>query len=218
MTISAVNNNSSTSSSSSSKNSTEMTQFLNILLTQLKTQSPLDPMKPSEFTSQIAQYSSLEQQMNTNTKLDSLMEAIYASSISPISFLGNTVDFESATSISQDGKVKWTYSVDGASSVMVKITDANGSVVYEGPGSTAGGTQEFSWDAPEGSEGKAYKIEVTAKDEAGSAIDTVVAARVRVDAVDSSSGELMLEASGYQFKSSLVSRVATPAKITTAQA
>lgn len=209
-TISAANNTATaTSTSSASNTSTEMNQFLTILLTQLQNQNPLDPTDTTEFTSQIAQYSALEQQMNTNDKLDSLLSAVYASSISPISFLGNTVDFESATSVSQDGKVKWTYSVDGASSVTITVKDENGKVVYEGAGSTDSGTQAFTYTPGEGTEGKKYTISVAASDASGDALDVAVAARARVDAVDSSSGTLMLEASGYQFKSDLVARVAT---------
>lgn len=209
--ISAASNTTATASTSSSTSgaSEEMNQFLTILLTQLQNQNPLDPTDTTEFTSQIAQYSSLEQQMNTNDKLDSLLSAVYASSISAISFLGNTVDFESTTSVSQDGNAKWTYAVDNASSVTLTVKDANGNVVYQGAGNTGGGTQEFTYAAGEGTEGNTYTLSVTATDASGEAMDVAVAARVRVDAVDSSSGTLMLDASGYQFQSDSVSRVAT---------
>lgn len=208
--ITAASNTTTTASTSStSGTSDEMNQFLTILLTQLQNQNPLDPTDTTEFTSQIAQYSALEQQMNTNDKLDSLLSAVYASSISAISFLGNTVDFDSTTSVSQDGNVKWTYAVDDASSVTLTVKDANGNVVYQGAGSTDGGTQAFTYAAGEGTEGKAYTLSVTATDASGETMDVAVAARVRVDAVDSSSGTLMLDASGYQFKSDSVSRVAT---------
>jgi flagellar basal-body rod modification protein FlgD len=47
--------------------------FLNLLVTQLKNQNPLEPMKDTEFISQMAQFSSLEQSQNMNKtiKLDS---------------------------------------------------------------------------------------------------------------------------------------------------
>lgn len=41
--------------------------FLNLLITQLKNQNPLDPMKDTEFVSQLATFSSLDK-MNTLTQ------------------------------------------------------------------------------------------------------------------------------------------------------
>jgi len=46
--------------------------FLNLLVTQLKNQDPLKPSDPTEFTSQLAQYSSLEQLYNINESMKAL--------------------------------------------------------------------------------------------------------------------------------------------------
>ena len=43
--------------------------FLNLLVTQLKNQDPLNPMDDREFIAQMAQFSSLEQMQNLNTTL-----------------------------------------------------------------------------------------------------------------------------------------------------
>jgi flagellar basal-body rod modification protein FlgD len=40
---------------------TEKNFFLKLLITQIKTQNPLEPMKTQEFTTQIAQFTSIEQ-------------------------------------------------------------------------------------------------------------------------------------------------------------
>jgi flagellar basal-body rod modification protein FlgD len=40
--------------------------FLNLLVTQLRNQNPLEPMENTEFISQMAQFSALEQAQNTN--------------------------------------------------------------------------------------------------------------------------------------------------------
>ncbi len=40
--------------------------FLNLLVTQMRNQNPLEPMDNTEFISQMAQFSSLEQSQNTN--------------------------------------------------------------------------------------------------------------------------------------------------------
>ncbi|WP_165190433.1 flagellar hook capping FlgD N-terminal domain-containing protein [Caulobacter soli] len=50
------------------------TDFLKLLMTQLTNQNPLDPTDPTQFTSQLATYSGLEQQINMNTTLTTLSD------------------------------------------------------------------------------------------------------------------------------------------------
>ena len=52
--------------------STDFTMFLNMLTTQLKNQDPLNPMDSAEYSSQLAAFSSVEQQSKTNTLLTEL--------------------------------------------------------------------------------------------------------------------------------------------------
>ena len=64
-------------------------EFLNLLVTQLKNQDPLDPMKNEDFIAQLAQFNSLEQMINLNKSFDSMlaMQSLsYASS-----FIGREV-------------------------------------------------------------------------------------------------------------------------------
>ena len=44
--------------------------FLMLLVTQLKTQNPLEPLKPDEFVAQLAQFNSLEQLMHIRELLE----------------------------------------------------------------------------------------------------------------------------------------------------
>jgi len=48
--------------------------FLQLLITQLKNQDPLDPQDSSAFVSQLASFSSLEQMTNMNTTLETVLE------------------------------------------------------------------------------------------------------------------------------------------------
>jgi flagellar basal-body rod modification protein FlgD len=61
-------------SSSSSTLALGTTDFLQLLMTQLTNQNPLDPTDPTEFTSQLATYSGLEQQINMNTTLSTMSD------------------------------------------------------------------------------------------------------------------------------------------------
>ena len=61
-------------SSSSSTAALGTTDFLKLLMTQLTNQNPLDPQDPTEFTSQLATYSGLEQQINMNQTLTTMSD------------------------------------------------------------------------------------------------------------------------------------------------
>jgi flagellar basal-body rod modification protein FlgD len=61
-------------SSSSGTLALGTTDFLQLLMTQLTNQNPLDPTDPTEFTSQLATYSGLEQQINMNTTLSTMSD------------------------------------------------------------------------------------------------------------------------------------------------
>src|SRR5437763_9800341 len=50
-------------------------QFLQLLVAQLKGQNPLDPKDGTEFVSQLAQFSSLEQLINIRTDLDGMSKS-----------------------------------------------------------------------------------------------------------------------------------------------
>jgi flagellar basal-body rod modification protein FlgD len=50
-------------------------QFLQILVTQLRNQDPMQPMQDKEFIAQMAQFSSLEQMMNMSKEMTSLRQS-----------------------------------------------------------------------------------------------------------------------------------------------
>jgi flagellar basal-body rod modification protein FlgD len=63
-----------TTSSSTGSLALGTTDFLKLLMTQLTNQNPLDPQDPTEFTSQLATYSGLEQQINMNSTLTTMSD------------------------------------------------------------------------------------------------------------------------------------------------
>jgi len=54
-------------------NTLNYNDFLKLMIAQLKNQDPLNPTNSTEYMSQIAQFSSVEQGINTNAKLDQLL-------------------------------------------------------------------------------------------------------------------------------------------------
>lgn len=65
----------STVSSSRATADQQKTQFLQLLVAQLKGQNPLDPKDGTEFVSQLAQFSSLEELINIRTTLEAILTA-----------------------------------------------------------------------------------------------------------------------------------------------
>ncbi len=74
-------------------------QFLTLLTTQLQNQNPLDPLDTNQFTQQLVQFASVEQQLKTNDQLGNLITASKASAAATASgLIGKTVTADGATS------------------------------------------------------------------------------------------------------------------------
>src|SRR5882672_11737048 len=66
--------------------------FLQLLTTQLKNQNPLDPLDTNQFTQQLVQFSSVEQQLKTNDYLSALVAGNTNSvQTAAVNFIGKTV-------------------------------------------------------------------------------------------------------------------------------
>lgn len=84
-----------TSTTTLQANGLGMDDFLKILLTQLTFQDPLKPMDNQEFMAQMAQFTSLEQTQQLNSKLDALLSTQAA--LQSVGLLGRTVDVATET-------------------------------------------------------------------------------------------------------------------------
>ncbi len=83
----------SSSSSSSSSASNAITtaaggamgkdQFVQLLVSEMKNQDPLNPMDGKDLAAQLAQFSSVEQLMNINTKLDNFTKLLTPATPTP---------------------------------------------------------------------------------------------------------------------------------------
>ena len=81
---------------SASKKTLDYDAFLKLLIAQIKFQDPTQPLDPTEQVSQLATFSTVEQSIKTNTKLDSLLTAFALAQADSV--IGRTV-------ISADGEV-----------------------------------------------------------------------------------------------------------------
>ncbi|HET9131797.1 MAG TPA: flagellar hook assembly protein FlgD, partial [Terriglobia bacterium] len=92
----SANQNASANANTTNNSTLDYDDFLQLMVAQLQNQDPLNPTDSTEYMSQIAQFSGVEQGINTNAKLDQLL---VNSSISQAStMVGHTV-------VSADGTV-----------------------------------------------------------------------------------------------------------------
>ncbi len=121
--------------------------FLKILTTQIKEQDPLDPVDASQYTSQLVQYSSVEQQIKTNDQLGSVLSAIQSSaSLNFVSYIGTEIVAAGNTAQLADDRASWTYTAPDDGEALIQVVNSQGSVVYEGKHDLQRGKHEFVWD------------------------------------------------------------------------
>src|SRR5690349_19405252 len=106
-TISSISSASATTTSSTTSGAAAKTgfgsnfdTFLKLLTTQLKAQDPTSPLDTNQFTQQLVQFAQVEQSINTNDKLSSLV-AMQTSNqaISALPLVGKTVQFNSNSTV-----------------------------------------------------------------------------------------------------------------------
>lgn len=153
--------------------------FLTLLTTQLKNQDPTSPMDTAQFTNQLVSFSQVEQQLKTNSDLDTLVTNSTASSTQAalsyigldVSYTGNQFNFDPSTT----SQVGISYNLASSSAnTQINILDSSGNVVYSTPGSTTAGDNTFKWSGQEtnGSTAPAgsYTVQVSALDASNNAV------------------------------------------------
>lgn len=166
----------------------DFSDFLRLLTTQLQNQDPLSPMDSTEFTNQLVQFSQVEQQINSNQKLDSLL-ALQLSSISSVAlgYVGMDISYVSSE-MNYDGTepVKINYALSKeAVTAKVNIYDEEGELVYSSDAPKDTGTNNFTWNGtttagqpvPAGT--YTVKIDALDRDEKPIENSTVVSGHVR---------------------------------------
>lgn len=129
-------------------NSMNQEQFLRLFVTQLQNQDPLNPQDATEMSSQLAQYSQLEQLTNLNAGMTSLVESnMNSDRLSSLSTIGKNVAYVSDTIDYQGEPVEIGYSLENAVSDVSITVKKNNAVVATLQGDKLGkGNHYLSWD------------------------------------------------------------------------
>src|SRR6201996_2294711 len=155
---------SSTTSSASATNAMASQQiagnfqsFLQLLTTQLQNQNPLDPLDTNQFTQQLVEFTVVQQQLNTNDSLATLVSLQQATqSTEALSYVGKTATVSGNTALMTNSQAVWGVSIPTASTMDVSIASSSGQTVFTGTYNvSAGNNQPFEWNG-QGSDGTQY--------------------------------------------------------------
>jgi len=155
--------------------------FLKLLVAQLKNQDPLKPQDNSAFVAELAQFSSLEQSMGVNDKLNQMMLQNQGLANSNVVNMVGSIATVKGSMVTTDGSgigVPVSFTQDRASAdTIVQIVDQNGrSVRTLDLGQRPAGISRITWDGrsddgvvqPAGT----YAVSVKASDEDGGTVIT----------------------------------------------
>lgn len=204
------------SASSLAKLSENLDNFLTILTTQLQHQDPLSPMDTHEFTNQLVQFANVEQGIQSNRNLESLI-ALQETNIvvGAVTYIGKEVEVTGQTKKLEDGSAEFFYTLpEDASAAVLAIYDENGTQVRFEKANTSAGRHSYVWDGTD-DKGQAlpdgnYTIQVVGANADGEQITPAYAVRGKVTGVAVEGGVPTLDLDGLDVPLANVVRVIEP--------
>lgn len=159
--------------------------FLTMLTTQLQNQDPTSPMDSNAFTTELVQFSGVEQQINTNSNLQQLIGLMQGNNVLQSSqIIGKTVQATSNQLSLQQGSAQIQFNDPNAGPVQIAITNSQGVPVATQTVSASQGANTWTWNGqgadgvsePDGSYG--VTVNAVAADGSTSALPFTISGKV----------------------------------------
>jgi flagellar basal-body rod modification protein FlgD len=224
---SASSSSSLASATSASAIGSNFNTFIQILTTQLKHQDPTNATDPNQFTQELVQFAGVEQQLNTNNDLQTLinLQKNNTGVAADLGYVGQYVEAPATGNqlTLQSGTAEIGYTLPAAAqNATVMVKDSSGTTVATLGGPTAQGLNYLSWNGQDSS-GKqlpdgAYTFSIAATDATG-ATETITDIRVigKVTGVTSNSdGTTNLSLGAISIGTSKVDAIFSPGNLPTA--
>jgi flagellar basal-body rod modification protein FlgD len=189
--------------------------FLQLLTTQLQNQDPLSPLDTNQFTQQLVEFAGVEQQVDMNTNMQTLIsmqqttEATSALQLvgSTVTVSGNNATLSNATST----PATWSLTTTTPATAQVTVTSSVGTTVYTGSLALNAGTQSFKWSG-QGNNGQTwpdgtYTLSVTATGANGQAVNVSSQVQGVVSGVNLSTSPPTLTVAGQSVQVSQVTSI-----------
>jgi flagellar basal-body rod modification protein FlgD len=161
MTVSSTSSTSSSTSTSAAAQSgsaalgslsDNFSDFLSLLMTQLQNQDPTSPLDSNQFTSELVQFTSVEQQINTNNDLTQLIQLTQASQVEQsASMIGKPVTVNSTQLSLQNSTASVNFTTAAAEPVAIGVYNSSGGEVASGSLNSTAGSNTWTWDGKNGS-------------------------------------------------------------------
>jgi flagellar basal-body rod modification protein FlgD len=188
--------------------------FLTLLTTQLQNQNPLDPLDTNQFTQQLVEFAGVQQQLNTNDQLTTLVSLQQtAQSTQALTFVGKTAAVKGNTTALIDSQATWQLSIPTNSNVNVTIANSSGQTVFSGTYPVAAGAnQAFVWngqgnDGTQWPDGK-YTLTASAADSTGTSVGVTTQIQGVVSSVDLTQSPPLLTINGQTYTVNQIQSIA----------
>ena len=188
----------------SASDATNKADFLKMLVAQLTNQDPLSPLEGTEFASQLAQFSSLEELQKMNSGLDGSLQAnmVLAQSINnslATMLIGKTIRADmSSVELGESGPASIQFELDDAAAdVTIEIVDEDGEPIRTlSETNLAAGENTVEWDGYDEAGNRVaageYSIRVTASDSEGQSVGATLYFEGRVTGIQYRDGIAVL--------------------------
>jgi flagellar basal-body rod modification protein FlgD len=172
-------------------------------------------MDTNQFTQQLVEFASVEQQMKSNDSLSTLVSLDQAAqTTSALNLVGATVVVDGSTTQLNNGSATWSLSVNKPATATVTIKDATGQTAYTGTLGVNAGAQNFVWDGhgnngtlwPNGS----YTMTATATDASGQTTAISTQIQAKVDSVDLTQTPPLLSINGQNYTVNQLQKIVAP--------
>jgi flagellar basal-body rod modification protein FlgD len=189
--------------------------FLTLLTTQLQNQDPLDPMDTDQFTQQLVEFTGVQQQVDMNTNLQTLISLQQTNeATAAMQFLGAnvTVAGTSATLSNATGSpATWSLNSPSPATGTVTITNSSGQSIYSGTVPLNAGTQTYTWNG-QGSNGVTqpdgqYTLAITAANASGQPVTVSTQIEGTVTGVNVSQNPPQLTVGGQSYPISSIQSI-----------
>ena len=127
--------------------SDNFSSFLSLLTTQLQNQDPTSPLDSNQFTSELVQFTSVQQQIDTNSDLTQLIQLTQASQVEQSSALiGKPVTVTSSQLSLQNGTAAINFNTAASEPVGIAIFNTEGVQVQTASVTSSAGANTWTWN------------------------------------------------------------------------
>jgi flagellar basal-body rod modification protein FlgD len=120
-------------------------------MAQLQNQDPTSPLDANQFTSQLVQFASVEQQINTNRSLGDLISLTQSGQVlQSAGMVGHTVEVESDQLTLQNGSARLRFNAAADGPVAVAVYSSAGTKIADALVQATKGSNDWTWNGTSG--------------------------------------------------------------------